>query len=186
MNKKVLFSILLVLLIVFVVVGSTYAYFTSVAVSNNGNVVTDSEKYEIIYNGGTEIDCDIKMLSSHVGADNTTVSIGLASGVSATVSATLFVNIEQISSELATSAFKWEIYRVSGNSETLVNSGNFNGKVAGNEVSLLTTTLSTTLTYYKVYFWLDGASAGNDVMGKTFTGYIGARTEILTGIVDNT
>ena len=185
MNKKIIYSILVVLLVIVVVAGGTYAYFSSAATSNNSNVAANPEKYEIIYNGGTAINADLKMLSSHVGADNTTVQIGVASGVNVEITATLFITVEQISSELATTGFKWEIYRINGNSEVLENSGTFNGKTNGSEVTLLTKQLTTTLTSYKVYFWLDGSSMGNEIAGKTFRGYIGARTDVLTGIVDN-
>ena len=180
MNKKIAYSVGLVLLIVIAIVGSTYAYFTSIATSTNSNVVATAEKYEIVYHGGTAINADLKTLASHVGADNTTVEIGLASGVNDSVNATLF-----ISPEIATDGFKWEVYRISGNTEILEGSGNFQGATNNSEVTLITKPLTTTMTSYKVYFWLDGDKTGNEIIGKTFSGYIGARSDILTGIVDN-
>ena len=185
MTKKITFSILVVLLIAIIVVGSTYAYFSSVVASNNINVTAGSEKYEIIYHGGTEIDTNIKMLSSHVGADSTIVEIGLASDVNIAVTATLFINVTSISQELATDGFKWEIYRISGNDEILENSGNFNGASDNSEVPILTKAITSTMTSYKVYFWLDGSKMGDEITGKTFRGYIGAKSDVLTGIVDN-
>ena len=185
MKKKIIYSVLVILLLVIIVVGSTYALFSSAATSNNSNVTSSSEKYEIIYYGGTAIDGDIKMLSSHVGADSTTVQIGLASGVNVAVNATLFINVVSISPEIATTGFKWEVYRVNGANETLENSGNFNGATANAEIPILTKPLSTTLTSYKVYFWLDGSTVGNEIEGTNFNGYIGAKSDILTGIVDN-
>lgn len=185
MKKKLIFSIIVVLIIVIVIVGATYSYFISTASSNNSNVTANSEKYEIVYHGGTEINSDIKMLSSHEGADSTTVEIGLASGVNVAVSATLFIKVTQISSALAVEGFKWEIYRVNGANEILENSGNFSGAAVNSEVPILTTPLTTTLTSYKVYLWLDGSNVGNEIMGTTFKGYIGAKSDILTGIVNN-
>ena len=175
---------MIVLLLIIITFGSTYAYFSS-RLSTNNSVGGASEKYEIIYNGGEEINGNIKMLSSHVGADNTTVSIAKGQDVNVDINATLYINITQISPELAVSGFKWEIYRVNGNNEILENSGNFAGKAATDEIAILTKALTTTLTSYKVYFWLDGASVGNEISGKTFKCYIDARTDNLTGIVSN-
>ena len=186
MNKKIVYSVGVVLLIVVAIVGSTYAYFSSVATSTNSNVSANAEKYEIIYRGGTDINTVLKMLPSHTGADNTTVEIGIASGVNVAVTATLFITVESISQSIATDGFKWEVYRISGNDEILENSGNFQGATNNSEVTILTKPLSTTMTSYKVYFWLDGSKVGNEAQNTSFSGYIGARSDIITGIVDNT
>lgn len=185
MKNKVTISIIIVLLMIIVVVGSTYAFFSSVASSNNSNVSASAEKYEIVYTGGTEIDGDIKMLSSHVGADNTTVQIGLASGVNVTVNATLYIKVTTISPALAVAGFKWEVYEVNGGTETLKNSGTFQGASANSEINILTMPLSTTIKSYKVYFWADGNSVSNEISGTNFNGYIGAKSDVITGIVDN-
>ena len=81
---------------------------------------------------------------------------------------------------------KWEIYRLDGNNEVLERSGNFQGATSNSEVALITKPLSTTMTSYKIYFWLDVSKVGNEAIGKTFSGYIGARSDVITGIVDNT
>ena len=185
MRKEITIAISVVVLIIAIIAGTTYSFFSSVATSNNSNVTATAEKYEIIYTGGTAIDGDVKMLSSHVGADSTTVSIGLANGVNVSVNATLFISITEISSELAVSGFKWEVYRLNGANETLVNSGTFQGATNGGEINILTTSLSTTQTSYKIYFWADGNAIGNEISGSNFSGYIGARTDAITGIVDN-
>ncbi len=185
MKKKIIYSVLAVLLIIFVVSGATYAYFSSVATSNNSNVSATSEKYEIIYHGGTEINGNIKMLADHVGADNTTVEIGLASGVNVDVTATLFINITEISQSLAVPGFKWAVYRISGNNEILENSGNFSGATVNSEVPVLTKKITTTMTSYKIYFWLDGNSVSDVSSEARFRGHVAARSDILTGIVDN-
>ena len=185
MKNKVTISIIIVVLLIIVVVGSTYAFFSSVATSNNSNVTSSAEKYEIVYQGGTQIDGDIKMLSNHNGADSTTVQIGLANGVNVTVNATLYIKVTEISEELDVSGFKWEVYSVNGDVETLKNSGTFQGAGNGSEINILTMPLTTTLTSYKVYFWADGNSIGNEISGTSFKGYIGAKSDIITGIVDN-
>ena len=186
MKKDFSHSIIVVLLLlVITIAGSTYAYFSAVATSNNSIVNANSEKYEIVYHGGTEINGHIRVLGSHENADNTTVEIGLAQGVTASINATLFITVENISPALSTESFKWEVYQVNGQEEVLKNSGNFLNAEADDEISILTIPLSTTLTSYKVYFWVDGSSTGNEINGSTFNGYIGAKTNILTGIVDN-
>ena len=186
MKKEYRYSIIVVLLLlVITIIGTTFAYFSAIATSNNSIVGASSQKYEIIYRGGTEINGNIKMLSNHENADNTTVEIGLAQGVTTSINATLFITVENISEALATNAFKWEVYQIDGQNEILKNSGNFLNAKVGDEISILTIPLSTTITSYKVYFWADGSSSGNEINGSTFKGYIGAKTDVLTGIVDN-
>ena len=189
MKKDFSHSIIVVLLLlVITIAGSTYAYFSAVATSNNSIVNANSEKYEIVYHGGTEINGHIRVLGSHENADNTTVEIGLAQGVTASINATLFITVENISPALSTESFKWEVYRIDGTNEIYVNSDSFNGKKTGDKIPIvtdypLTNTENETLTKFKVYLWIDGNNSDNNIEGGTFEGYIGARTDVLTGIV---
>lgn len=183
MTKKNVLTILgILLLIIITIIGATYAYY-SIVVSGNNNVQANSKKYEIIYRGGTHLTGDMQAVSQKEDGKITTVEIGLASG-SAIANATLYINIINISSNLAIAGFKWEVYRINGANEVYVNSGNFSGKATSDEIPIVTNyQLSETMTQFKIYLWIDGNNSGNGIDGGTFEGYIGARTDALTGIV---
>lgn len=185
-KRRVLTISGILLLIAASIVGATFAYY-SIIISGNNNVQANSKKYEIIYHGGTHISGDLQAVATKEDGKITTVEIGLASG-SATANVTLYIEIENITSNLAIAGFNWEVYRINGASEVYVNSGNFLGKATGNEIPIvtnypLTDDQSGTLTQFKVYFWIDGNNTDNTIEGGTFEGYIAARTDVITGIV---
>lgn len=190
MKKEVMYSIIITLLLtVITIIGSTYAYYSLTATGTNRNVSSTSEKYEVVYNGGTHINsstCEMKIVANKEQGCHTDIEIGVATGVSIDIKANLFINVTSISNELKTAGFKWEVYRLNGNTETYVTSGNFASIPANNQLTILTNeTLSTTLKKFRIYIWLDGNLTDNNVAGKSFEGYIGANTEQLTGIVNN-
>lgn len=187
MTKKYILTISsILLLIILTIIGATYAYY-SIVVSGNNNVQGNSKKYEILYSGGTHITGDMQAVAKMEDGKKTTVQIGLASG-SAKANATLYIDIVNISDNLAIAGFNWAVYRIEGSNEIYVNSNNFLGKKTGNEIPIvvdypLTDTENETLTQFKIYFWIDGNNSDNNIEGGTFEGYIGARTDVLTGIV---
>lgn len=187
MTKKYVLTISsILLLIIITVIGITYAYY-SIVVNGNNNVQGNSKKYDILYSGGTHITGDLQAVTSKEEGKSTTVQIGLASG-SAQANATLYIDIINITNNLAISGFKWEVYRIDGTNEIYVNSDSFNGKKTGDKIPIvtdypLTNTENETLTKFKVYLWIDGNNSDNNIEGGTFEGYIGARTDVLTGIV---
>ena len=190
MKKEVVYSIIItILLTVITIIGSTYAYYSLAATGTNRNVTSTSEKYEIVYNGGTHINsstCEMKIVASKEQGCHTDIEIGVATGVSVTVNANLFINVTSISDELKVAGLKWEVYRLSGNTETHVSNGNFANIPNNNQVIILTNEpLSTTIKRFRIYIWLDGNLTDDSVVGKSFEGYIGANTEQLTGIVNN-
>ncbi len=190
MKKTILYPILItIFLVIIAVIGSTYAYYSLVTYGNNRTVSANSEKYEVVYTGGTHINgetCEMNIVASKEEGCHTDVNIGISNGVNVTVNANLFINVESISNELKTAGFKWEVYRVAGQTETLVSSGNFASIPNNNQITILTNEpLSTSLKTFRIYFWIDGNLTDNSVAGKSFDGYIGANTEVLTGIVNN-
>ena len=190
MKKKFLYSIVITLLvIVAAVAGTTYAYYSLSAAGTNRNVSSKSEKYEVIYNEGTYINsetCEMDVVASKEEGCYTDIEIGLANGVNVAVNANLYINVVSISPELQTAGFKWEVYRLNGNTETYLTNGNFQTIPANNQIVILTNeSLSTTKKKFRIYIWLDGNLTDNTVVGKSFNGYVGANTEILTGIINN-
>lgn len=185
MTKKTTYFLTIsgiLLLIIITTVGATYAYY-SMAVSGNNNVQANSEKYEIIYQGGEHITGEIPVTANKDGGKNTMVQIGLGQG-SAAASANIYIKIESITNNLAIAGFKWEVYRINGANEIYVNSGDFSGYKTGDQIPIVNNyQLSETITKFKIYIWIDGNNSDSSINGGSFDGYVGANTDILTGIV---
>lgn len=190
--KKVMIYTIAILLIIILTVGTTYAFF-SAATSSFNKLNSETHKLEVIYTGDTEINGHLNLVKVKEDGYDRTISIGLSED-SVGAAANIYISIDEISSTIATQALKWEIYKVQNKTESLYNSGTFVdcGEIgatktkctAGNRIYMITDyTLSTTPSEFKVYIWLNGYQVGNEVLGATIKGYIGAETENISGIL---
>lgn len=179
MKKSMLYTVAILLLVV-AVAGGTYAFFTS-AISANNALNTNSINFEVIYTGGTEITGPMNLSATKEQGLNTTVNIRMAEG-SAQAKATLYVNIEKITSNIAVKGFKWEVYGYQDGNQVYSNTGTFDGTKDNDIVNIVNDyQLSEENTSFTAYFWLDGNLLGNEVLGAEFKGFIGAKTENFTG-----
>lgn len=187
MKKTILYTII-VLTLAIITVGGTYAFLSTTIGYNLIN--SNSTKIDIVYSKGDPIDGNLNLVTRKEEGFNTTVSIGLANN-SLSVKADLYIDIERISEELATDALKWEVYKINNSTETYVSDGTFTDCKTSNGIEKKCQTgdklyivndynLSLTPTNFKVYVWLDGNVAGNEVIGAELTGHIGAESEKIT------
>ncbi len=182
MKRQVLYAIGAVLIMAVVIVGSTYAFFSS-SIGGNRNITADSSDFSVIYTGGTEINGEMPVTTDKTNAFSTSVNIRMAEN-SVLAVGTLYITIESISENLRIPGFKWEVYKVVNNSEVLQSRGNFNGynDTNNNVVTIVNNyQLSTTNTTFVIYLWVDGTLTNNNVLGGIFSGYIGAYTMPFTG-----
>ena len=182
MNRKMLYSIVAVLLLMFIVVGGTYAYLWSSAVTSNNSIFGNAGNVNVIYTGGTSINESMSVVSSKEEGYNTSVSIRLAPN-SASAKATLYIHIDEITENIAVSGFIWDVYGYRNGNLVIHNVGNFYGydDTTNNEIPIVRDyLLSEDNTIFTVYFWVDGNQTGNSVVGGSFSGYIGATTEAFT------
>ena len=187
MKKTILYTTI-VLLLTIITAGATYAFLSTTIGFNL--ISPNSSKIDIEYSKGNTIDGNLNLVNSKEEGLNTTVSIGLASG-SLAVKANLYIDIEKISEELAIDALNWEVYQVENNTETRKSYGTFadckneDGTErkcqTGDKLYIINNyPLSEELTNFKVYIWLDGNIAGNEVIGAELTAHIGAESEEIT------
>lgn len=191
--KKGIIYISVILLLAIVTSGATYAYLTAVTNSGTNTVSTSGAKIEVVYSGGTAIEGPISMSLDKSGGLNTTVNIRITEN-SVAAKANLFINVNQITSSLATDALIWEVYKTVDGVESFVGSGTFldckatdgvKQCASGDKLYIVNDyLLSTTDTAFTVYIWLNGDKAGNEVLGATFKGTIGAESEEFTGILE--
>jgi len=187
--KKIVLYIIAILIIITITVGATYAFFNASVDSGNKDI-SNTAILEVVYTKGNAIQGDLNLVNSKEEGFDTTVMIKL-SEESIDAVADLYIHINQISSSLATEALIWEVYKISGETETLINSGDFldcdnNGTTKkcanGNKIYIVNDyKLSTNETYFKVYIWLNGNKIGNEVLGANLDAYIGAGTEKISG-----
>ena len=173
MNKKLLYSILTVLLIAIVSVGITYAWLSW---SSSVNIGGTSECFDVNYVKGQDI-----------GSDSNPANFSLASTYTEGLSSVIKVNLKDtctISNGTGTLYLNTD----TTTSSILLTSGVLKYQVleGTNEVANGTVTKTGSLAIYKdiaitstvkqltVYVWLDGTIADNSYADTTYTGYISA------------
>ena len=188
--KKIVVYIIALSLVMFITIGVTYAYF-STSVNSGDKQVGGSHRLEVIYTGDTEISGNLKLVNSKEEGFIRKVYIKL-SDRSVGAASNLYINVEKITADLAVLALHWEVYGFKEGNEVYHDDGTFMDCGGINETKSKCTNgkriyivtdyvLSTTDTEFVVYLWLDGNEVGNEVLGDTLKGYIGAETNNITG-----
>lgn len=188
--KRIIIYISIIMMITIITAGATFAYLTASINSTSNSISTEGAELKVAYTGGTKIEGYLSMSENKSGGLNTTVNIRLEED-SVKAKSNLYININQITSDLASAGFKWEVYKIINGEENFVNSGNFLGCQNGNTTKKCSNgdklyivndyITTTTNTSFKVYVWLDGNMSGNEVLGDTFAGTIAAESEKYTG-----
>ena len=182
--KKILTYVIVLTLIALLTIGATYAAFTA-TVESRTNIDVGTHQIKIIYNGGGEFDGFIDLVESKEDGFRKVVSIAIARD-SVDTTGSIYFYLEDISEGLATSALKWEVYKYENETETYIDSGTFEGTSAGDKVYMLKDIERTeNLQQFAVYLWLNGHEAGNETRQATFSGFIGAESGIVSGIISD-
>jgi len=184
--------VILLLIVAIITIGGTYAFF--IATIATPNFTVESHQLEVIYTGDEEINGGLNLVKDKSGGYRREVSIGLSEN-SVGAAANIYISVDQITSTLATEALTWEIYKLEDGVENLYDQGTFvdcgnlgetkTTCAAGKRIYMVENlVLSTTQQQFAIYVWLNGYKAGNEVLGATLKGYIGAETENITGILE--
>lgn len=189
MKKTLLYSLGL-LLIAILTIGVTYAYFIN-TVSSSQNAEANAKKFEVLYTGGSALTTNLQPRESRDETYKTSVNIKMAEG-SINAIANIYINIEEMSDVLASNALVWEIVVKKGTNNINItpSKGNFSSCMTnsinecnnGRKIYILNDyEVTTENTEVTVYLWVDGSKVGNEIVGATFTGYIGTETRNVTG-----
>jgi len=177
--KKIILYILVILLVVIITVTGTYAYFIS-TINSGSSLTGGSSKLEILYTGDTAITGVLNLVSSKEEGKKATVKIQL-SNESVDAKADIYIQVNKIGTDIASDALNWELYRTYQGKESFVSKGTFNGISSGDKIYVdRDYRLSTDETSYTVYIWLDGNKIGNEALGESLEGYIGAEAQHIT------
>ena len=180
-KKKKVMVVLITLTIIFIVIGSTFAYLSWSSSEEQKTQVTFTKEvgYSCSANGGGNItegdvviaptDCTT---GKHVIKREITVNPSITD-INMPIYMDLWLNINSMGTGLSNSNnFKYSLTTSSTNCETdVVSSGTFTGKTAGDKVTILngnTYTSTTTETYY-LYIWLDKEETSSDTMNQSFS-----------------
>lgn len=189
MKKNTIYILALILVIV-IISGSTYAFFSATVIKNNA-IRTTGDVLEVIYDGDIAIDGNIELSRTKEGGYRRVTKIGLSER-SVGIAAHIYIQIQNISSELAVNGLKWEVYTLNNGTETYYSSGTFMqcGEIeetkhkctSGDRLYMVTNyDLLTTQTQFVIYLWLNGDEVGNEVINRVLVGTISAETIFLTG-----
>lgn len=165
--------ILIIVSIMCLTVGSTFAYWTSRSNNVNVDATLGNINNCVRYTKGTNLTSSNFMPStSYTGGASTAITFyRYASGsnscnISSNIYGTISVKIKSIGTNLKSeSGFKYAL--VSGG--TVISQGNFSGKGVGTHTIKSGITLSTTSTTYTFYVWLDkNATLNESIVGESF------------------
>ena len=181
-NKKIL-TILITLTVIFTVIGSSLAYLSWISSEEQKTQVTftATASFSCSVDGGGNIATgDINLVPTLVNENTTGNYIKRTISVKPTITETgktiymdLWLDINSLGTGLSNSVnFKYALTTSSTSPTTgVVSSGNFNGKITGDKVNLLTSkdyNATTTDTYY-LWIWLDAEETSSETMNQSFS-----------------
>ncbi len=175
MNKKNKTLILLMVLgVIMILLGSTFAYFSWRSGENKEVVFNTSkglQEYIIYDSGESKFVGDFQVGTSYTSGVHTTVSIYKSDKISdKMLYATINMKVKEIGENLNNSeALKWTVTlgNATSNGKVLA-SGNFSLLSTGSEMAILPNfEVTTTLTEYTIWIWLDETLADSSMTGET-------------------
>ena len=182
-KKKKVMVVLITLTIIFTIIGSTFAYLSwSSSEEQKTNVTfTKGEGFSCSVNGGGNIaEGDVILMPTVVNDSTTSYYIKRTITVNPTITDSLlpiymdlWLDINSLGTGLSNSLNLKYALTTSSTSPTtgVVSSGNFNGKITGDKVNLLTSkeyTATATETYY-LWIWLDAEETSSETMNQSFS-----------------
>lgn len=156
-----------------VVAGLTYAWLTW---TSSTNITGNSGCFDITYTG-TEITGNLQMSSAYSGGLSSSVTMKISSScTNVSGTGTIYLNTTSFKAgttdKLAGGALKYAV--VVGDSATPITTGTVTSgdKAIYSDFALASS--ASTATTYKVYVWLDGATADGSYIGASYVGSIHA------------
>ena len=176
--KKTIFIILGVIVFSALVTSVTYAYI--VTMTNQGNVHTNTGTLDVDYTISENITGELLPSSSKDDGLKATATAKITSN-SIPAAFNLYINPEVLDG-LAVDALKWEVYGYIGNNLSYSNTGNFSNASVGNAIKIVNGyELTTDITTFNIYIWIDGSLMTESVIGKRFKANITPDSVPITG-----
>ena len=172
LSKKGKIVVISVVVFVFLLLGGTLAWLEW---SSEINAIVNGRGCapEIVFKGGSTVNgVGLRPVSSYKNGLRKDINVNLDNLCdNDTATMDLYLKLDVFPTELAEESFVWALYKVNGNSENLINSGNFAGKVQGDTIELTDNTEVVTgnISTYRLYIYIDGSIDNpNSMQNKTF------------------
>ena len=178
-NKKVMLSIIFVLLIIVVISSVTYAFI--LGRTNEENINNNSGKVNVVYDI-TENITGVQLIPSSTATEGLT-SVAVARLDTDSVPAAFNIYITPTSIDgLNISALKWEVTGTNNGEIVYTNNGDFSTAVKDTAITIVDKyELKNTDTTFNIYIWLDASLINNSIDNVNFTANITADTVQITG-----
>lgn len=185
-KKKLIGTLIGVMLFAALIAGATFAWLTFNATIVSGTYDATSENFVINYAGGTDITQILDIQATPTVSNVTKIIKVSAYRDSTNSTGTLYLKLTTSSTGTLTTGSVVRYAVCSASSDTATNcTGNLTEGSAGvlkagavnktGEIELYSTnTIPTTQTYYWIYFWIDAATFTNTHTGQSFSGYVHA------------
>lgn len=163
-------NLMIVITLCLVTFSITYAWFQTVALTDDLKDVSVSGKLDIVYDKGQDVTGSLEPSVDKAGGLNVTVKIRKTeSSVDALGSISLI--IREMDEELSVSGLKWEVYKTG--QQEVFSKGTFEGVETGDTIDLVQDyELISEDTEFTVYIWLSGNETDNTVLDKLLDAYI--------------
>ena len=187
-KKKLIGTIIGVTMFAALIAGATFAWLTFNASVTNGTYNATAQNFIITYAGGTHITELLDIESAPTAANVTKVIKVSASRASTSATGTLDLKLTTSSTGTLTTGSVVKYAVCSGTnsasdcaSKSLATVNSTNKVIAVGSVNKTGTitlytasSISTSATYYYIYFWIDAATFTNSHLGQSFSGYVHA------------
>ena len=177
-NKSKTYMIIGISILIIAIIGSTFAYYVwNTSSDDETKIVTSIGAATVYFDGGSAIDnANIRPVSDK--SKGIVKEIGVKASTNG-ISMNLYLDINTLPDALKEESFKYSFYKGS----TLIKEGNFTASHLSSNtepcstnntthiILLLNQTVSTSLTNYTLYIWIDGANYENPttMMNQTFS-----------------
>ena len=177
-NKSRTYMIIGISILIIAIIGSTFAYYIwNTTTDEETKIVTNIGAATVYFDGGSVIDnANIRPVSDK--SKGIVKEIGVKASTNG-ISMNLYLDINTLPDALKEESFKYSFYKGS----TLIKEGNFTASHLSSNTEPCSTnntthiillpnqTVSTSLTNYTLYIWIDGANYENPttMMNQTFS-----------------
>ena len=176
-NKEITLIVLSVVMLILIIAGTSYAFISTS--TGEGDVNTKTGKLNVVYTVPDNITGEL-IPSSDKDDGLKPVATAKLGDNSVDAKFNLYIKPTVITG-LSTSAFKWEVYGVMNGVTVYSNTGTFEGATADTPLKIVDGyKLSTSVTTFNIYIWVDGSEMTDSMSGKSFTAKIIADSTPIT------
>ena len=179
-KKGIFISIFIVIVVILLVAGATYAYL--LAMTNEGDVSANTGKVDVNYSAPKPLTGNLSPSSDRSGGLSTFATASLNSGSVETMF-NMYIKPTTLTN-LNIAALKWEVEAIRDDAvvEECSGNGDFSDAIVNTKIDLVSgCKLSDTTTTFNIYIWLDQSLIETEISDAGFNATISADSVPITG-----